>query len=74
MPRSEDELAEALAQSEAWMDAVDPDEVPADAVDDRKDLRRIGVALIAIVWQVFAPLDAAKACRIEPHSQFYVEI
>jgi hypothetical protein len=48
MARSEDEITQAVAQSEAWMDAVEPAQFPADAVDDRKDLRQIGVALLAI--------------------------
>ncbi|HEU5270696.1 MAG TPA: hypothetical protein VFU36_12285 [Jatrophihabitans sp.] len=38
----------AVAQSEAWLDAVNPDDVPNGAIDDREDLRRIGMALIAI--------------------------
>jgi len=38
----------AVAQSEAWLDAVNPDDVPNGAINDREDLRRIGMALIAI--------------------------
>lgn len=48
MARSEEEIAKAIAESDAWMDAVEPARLPAEAVDDRKDLRQIGVALLAI--------------------------
>jgi hypothetical protein len=68
MPRSEDELAQALAQSEAWMDAVNPDEVPADAVDDRKDLRQIGAALIAIEAAEQALVSAVANARANKRS------
>jgi len=68
LPRSEDELAEALAQSEAWMDAVNPDEVPADAVDDRKDLRQIGAALIAIKAAEQALVSAVASARANKRS------
>jgi len=68
MPRSEKELAEALAQSEAWMDAVNPDEVPADAVDDRKDLRQIGAALIAIEAAEQALVSAVANARANKRS------
>jgi hypothetical protein len=68
MPRSEDELAEALAQSEAWMAAVNPDEVPADAIDDRKDLRQIGVALISIEAAEQALVSAVANARANKRS------
>jgi hypothetical protein len=48
MARSEEEIAKAVAESDAWMDAVDPASLSSGAVDDRKDLRQIGVALLAI--------------------------
>jgi hypothetical protein len=68
MPRSEKELAEALVLSEAWMDAVNPDEVPADAVDDRKDLRQIGAALIAIEAAEQALVSAVAHARANKRS------
>lgn len=46
--RSEEEIAKAVAESDAWTDAIDPAQLPADAVNDRKDLRQIGVAMLAI--------------------------
>ncbi|MGH9110904.1 MAG: sigma-70 family RNA polymerase sigma factor [Acidimicrobiales bacterium] len=42
MPRTPDELAQAAADAEAWLDSLDPDATPA---DDPADLRRIGLAL-----------------------------
>jgi hypothetical protein len=48
MPRSEEELARAVARSEDWLEAVDPRDVPEDAINDRRDLRQIGLALTAI--------------------------
>ncbi len=48
MARSDKEVAKAIAESDAWMDAVEPASLSADAVNDRKDLRQIGVALLAI--------------------------
>lgn len=68
MPRSEKELAEALAQSEAWMDAVSPDEIPPDAVDDRKDLRQIGAALISIEAAEQALVSAVANARAKNRS------
>lgn len=68
MPRSEDELAEALAQSEAWMDAVNPDEVPEDAVNDRKDLRQIGMALISMEVAEQALVSAVANARANKRS------
>ncbi|MEO7259868.1 MAG: sigma-70 family RNA polymerase sigma factor [Jatrophihabitantaceae bacterium] len=48
MARSEQEIAKAIADSDAWMDAVKPARLAADAVNDRRDLRQIGVAMLAI--------------------------
>lgn len=42
MPRTREELERAAAEAEAWLDALDPDQVPA---EDPTDLRRIGLAL-----------------------------
>lgn len=43
MPRTREELERAAAEAEAWLDALDPAETPA---EDPADLRRIGHALI----------------------------
>lgn len=48
MRRSADQIADARAQSEAWLEAVNPDDVPEDAIDYRKDLRQVGMALLSI--------------------------
>ncbi len=42
MPRTRQELERAAAEAEAWLDALNPDQVPA---EDPTDLRRIGLAL-----------------------------
>ncbi|HEX8767012.1 MAG TPA: hypothetical protein VF714_01505 [Jatrophihabitans sp.] len=46
--RSEPEIAKAIAESNAWTDAVEPARLSTDAVNDRKDLRQIGVAMQAV--------------------------
>lgn len=64
MARSEQEVAAAIAESDAWLDAVDPARLPADAVEDRKDLRQIGVALLAVEaaeQSLIAAVSQAKA-------------
>jgi hypothetical protein len=50
------------------MDAVNPDDVPADAVDDRKDLRQIGAALIAIEAAEQALVSAVANARANNRS------
>lgn len=42
MPRTREELEQAAAEAEAWLDALDPETTPA---EDVADLRRIGSAL-----------------------------
>jgi hypothetical protein len=64
MARSEQEVAKAIADSDAWTDAVDPARLPADAVEDRKELRQIGVAMLAIEaaeQSLVAAVSQAKA-------------
>ncbi|MEO6500288.1 MAG: hypothetical protein ABIQ09_00065 [Jatrophihabitantaceae bacterium] len=48
MARSDEEIAKAAAESDAWMAAVEPARLSSDAVNDREDLRQVGVALLAI--------------------------
>lgn len=50
MPRTREQLEQAAADAEAWLDSLDPAETPA---EDPRDLRRIGLALA----------DVAKAER-----------
>ncbi len=68
MARSEDELTEAHAQSVAWLDAVNPDEVPEDAIDYRRDLRQIGTALISIEAAEQALVHAVSNARAHRRS------
>lgn len=68
MPRSEDELAEAIAQSEAWLEAVNPHDVPEDAINDRRDLRRIGMALTEIDAAEQALRHAVAGARLNRRS------
>ncbi|MBW3603916.1 MAG: sigma-70 family RNA polymerase sigma factor [Actinobacteria bacterium] len=42
MPRTREQLEQAAADAEAWLDSVDPTKTPA---EDPRDLRRIGLAL-----------------------------
>ena len=68
MPRSEEELAEAFAQSEAWMDAVNPDEVSPAAIDESNDLLQVGMALISIEAAEQALVSAVARARANKHS------
>ncbi|MDQ1744941.1 MAG: hypothetical protein QOE23_3280 [Pseudonocardiales bacterium] len=64
MARSEEEIAKAIAENDAWLDAVDPARLSADAVNDRKDLRQVGVAMLAIEAaerSLIAAVSQAKA-------------
>lgn len=45
MPRTRAELDRAAADTEAILDKLDPATTPPSAVDDVRDLRRIGTAL-----------------------------
>jgi len=45
MPRTRADLDRATADTEAMLDKLDPSTTPPSAVDDVRDLRRIGVAL-----------------------------
>src|SRR5690348_15786931 len=63
VPRSEDELTEALMQSEAWLEAVNPHDVPEDAISDRRDLRQIGMALTVIEVAEQALVSAVANAR-----------
>lgn len=68
MPRSADQLTEARAQSEAWLEAVGPDDVPEDAIDCCKDLRRIGMALQSVEAAEQALVAAVAQARARKRS------
>lgn len=42
MPRTRQELEQAAADAEAWLDSLDPETIPA---EDTSDLREIGLIL-----------------------------
>ena len=42
MPRTREQLQQAAAEAEAWLDTLDPADT---SVEDPRDLRRIGLAL-----------------------------
>lgn len=68
MPRSEEQLTEAHAQSAAWLDAVNPDDVPEDAIDNRRDLRLIGLALMSMEAAEQALVSAVANARARNRS------
>jgi len=45
MPRTREQLQRAAAETDAWLDSLDPEVDPA---EDPADLRRIGLALRAL--------------------------
>ena len=48
MPRSREQLEQAAAEAESWLDGLDPDDDSVH-VDDPEDLRQIARALRAVV-------------------------
>lgn len=60
MPRTREELEQAAAAAEAWLDALDPTETPA---EDPRDLRRIGLALTDVANAERELRDAVNAAR-----------
>lgn len=60
MPRTREELEQAAAAAEAWLDALDPAETPA---EDPRDLRRIGLALADVANAERELHDAVAAAR-----------
>ncbi|HEX8079610.1 MAG TPA: hypothetical protein VF557_05335 [Jatrophihabitans sp.] len=68
MARSKEEIAKAAAESDAWMDAVEPARLSADAINDRNDLRQIGVALLAIEAAQQSLVDAVAQAKANGRS------
>ncbi len=60
MPRTRQELEQAAADAEAWLDSLDPDTTPAEATSD---LREIGLALGELVTQQKRLDNAVLAAR-----------
>ncbi|GAA5114020.1 sigma-70 family RNA polymerase sigma factor [Haloechinothrix salitolerans] len=60
MPRTRQELEQAAADAEAWLDSLDPATVPA---EDTSDLREIGLALGELVNQQKRLDEAVVAAR-----------
>lgn len=65
MPRTREELEQAAADAEAWLDQLDPDVTPA---EDAADLRRIGLALQAVASSEAELADAVAAARTQGRS------
>lgn len=62
MPRSRTQLEQAVADAEAWLDQLDPDD-PNITVDDPADLRTIAYALATVVSAERALDQAVAAAR-----------
>lgn len=60
MPRTKEALARAAAETEAWLDALDPD---AEDWDDPADLRAIAEALQRVAEAEAELADAVAAAR-----------
>ncbi|UNX55671.1 hypothetical protein MF406_05340 [Georgenia sp. TF02-10] len=69
MPRAREELEQAAAEAEAWLDSLDPATAPA---EDPADLRRLGVALRTVAEQRGELEDAVAAARA--HGRSWAEI
>lgn len=63
MPRTRQQIEQAAAEAEAWLDQLDPND-PTVTVDDPKDLRDIAYAMGAVAEAekaVTAAIDTARA-------------
>ena len=60
MPRTREQLEQAAAHAEAWLDSLGPAETPA---DDPRDLRRIGLALADLAKAEGDLADAVVSAR-----------
>lgn len=65
MARTREELEQAAADAEAWLDSLDPVETPA---EDPSDLRRIGLALGDLATAERELADAVAAARRQGRS------
>lgn len=62
MPRTREELEQAAAEAEAWLDDLDPAALAAPETNAR-DLRRIGRALAAVAASERELTDAVHTAR-----------
>lgn len=60
MPRTKEELAQAAADAEEWLDTLDPSTLQ---VEDPGDLRRLGLAVIERSRAEEEVAAAVTACR-----------
>ena len=67
MPRSLEQLEQAAAETEAWLDSLDPAEL-ADPANDASDLRRIALAIGASATAEREIADAVAAARAHGRS------
>lgn len=65
MPRTREELEQAAAKAEVWLDSLDPE---ANAAENPADLRRIGLALRALVNEQREVDEAVAAARVNGRS------
>lgn len=67
MPRTREQLEQAAADVQRWLDKMDPTEM-ASAEADSTDLRRIGVALAAVAASETELAEAVHAARVNGRS------
>lgn len=60
MPRTRQQLEQAAADAEAWLDSLNPDETPA---EDPRDLRRVGLAFTDVAKAEGELADAVADAR-----------
>ncbi len=66
MPRTREQIEQAAADAEAWLDRVDPDELGPP--EDTADLRRIAAALAQVAEAESELSDAVAAARANGRS------
>ncbi len=66
MPRTREQLEQAAADAEAWLDTLEPDEL--EAPESTADLRRIAVALSQVAEAENQLRDAVIAARANGRS------
>jgi hypothetical protein len=65
MPRTREQLEQAAADAEAWLDQLDPDTTPA---DDISDLRAIAEAMLAVAGAQAELEEAVSRARANGRS------
>lgn len=67
MPRTREQLEQAAADAERWLEQMDPVELNAPEADST-DLRRIGLALSAVAASEAELAEAVRAARANGRS------